>query len=115
MRFAGVEPPPAGTPSGQMEAARAVGLCMGEYRRTKQQAGGRPVYKGGRNGTQAVWYQSGSWFVGVSSFLGGQGGSIYAVSTAATPDEVTAGEWLTAEGLHPNSSVQCTSMRNATS
>jgi hypothetical protein len=70
---------------------------LGDY--TKQRTeGGRPTYKGGVGGKQAVWYSSekGKWLVGNASSIGTGAGSMFAIApTAATPDAVLEGQWMT--------------------
>jgi hypothetical protein len=84
---------------------------LGDYTKQPGTEGGRPTYKGGARGNQAVWYFADKemWVVGPASHIGRQDGNMYGrVSAAATPDAVPAGQWLASEGWVPNAAVKCT-------
>ena len=83
--------------------------CIGEYTRQAGLEGGKAWYKGGRDGDMAVWYHAGDgqWYDGLARNVGTRSCTITAVSTAATPDAVRAGKWMTSEGFQPNSAVRC--------
>ena len=92
-----------------LTAGHNCASCMGEYTRQAGLEGGKAWYKGGRDGDMAVWYCAGKgrWHVGKASNVGMNTCSIFAQSTAATPDAVQAGTWHVSEGWQPNSAVRC--------
>jgi hypothetical protein len=86
-------------------------ILLGNYTKQPGTEGGRPTYKGGVRGNQAVWYRAdqGEWMVGPASSIGTNGGTMYAKApTAATPDAVPAGKWKVSEGWVPTVAVKCT-------
>jgi hypothetical protein len=82
---------------------------LGDYTKQPGTEGGRPIYKGGAEGKQAVWYcaDQGEWIVGPAITIGENGGAMFGPN-AATPDAVPAGKWMTSEGWVPNVAVKCT-------
>jgi hypothetical protein len=84
---------------------------LGDYTKQPGTEGGRPTYKGGSEGDQAVWYysDSGLWLVGEAENIGLNAAVMYAqAASAATPDPVPAGQWLVSEGWVSNAAVKCT-------
>jgi hypothetical protein len=69
----------------------------GKYKqRPGEYSNGRPVFKGGTDGKQAIWYVcggvdgGGAWLVGPENMIGTGACGMYAMDTAATPDAVKA-------------------------
>jgi hypothetical protein len=94
----------SGLPSSHGDAC-----ILGDYTKQPGTEGGRPTYKGGADGDQAVWYHAdeAGWLVGRA--IGTHCGNMYAmVAYAATPDAVLAGQWLVSEGWVPKAAVKCT-------
>jgi hypothetical protein len=90
---------------------RLDACILGDYTKQPGKEGGRPTYKGGADGDQAVWYYAdeGDWLVGEAFNIGTNCGNMYAhVAPATTPDAVLAGQWFTSDGLRPNAAVKCT-------
>ena len=84
---------------------------LGDYTKQPGTEGGRPTYKGGADGNQAVWYSADmeGWLVGPASSIGTNGGFVFALApTAATPDAVPAGQWMVSDGWVPSVAVKCT-------
>jgi hypothetical protein len=62
----------------------------GTYTKLQREVGSRVVYKGGRNGKQAIWYlQSGTWVVRDVEDVGTPDCCMYTSDLAFTPDAVT--------------------------
>jgi hypothetical protein len=96
----------SGLPSNHCSA-----VILGNYTKQPGTEGGRPTYKGGTRGDQAVWYyaDNGLWLVGEARDIGTNGGYMYAkLASAATPDTVPVGQWLVSEGWVGNAAVKCT-------
>jgi hypothetical protein len=73
--------------------------------------GGRPTYKGGARGNQAVWYfaDKSNWYVGNAISIGTELAYMIAKApTATTPDAVPAGQWVVSLGFQPYAAVKCT-------
>jgi hypothetical protein len=78
----------------------------GKYRQQARIMGGRPTFKGGKDGQRVVWYSAcdGSWCVTHEVLVGTsavQMMSVIAKDTAATPDAVNA-TWQWYSGEVPN-------------
>jgi hypothetical protein len=65
-------------------------LVNGKYRPQAQIIDGRPMYKGGPDSNQVIWYSAstGSWRVGRAIFAGTSRHLVEAKDTAATPNTV---------------------------
>jgi hypothetical protein len=84
---------------------------LGDYTKQPGTEGGRPTYKGGVRGEQAVWYSAdkGKWYVGRASDIGTNTADMTAKApTAATPDAAPAGKWMVTAGWVPSVAVKCT-------
>jgi hypothetical protein len=96
----------SGLPSSHDDA-----FILGDYAKQPGTEGGRPTYKGGADGDQAVWYYAdeGDWWVGDADDIGVDVGFMYAKArSATTPDAVRVGKWKTSDGFQPNAAVECT-------
>jgi hypothetical protein len=96
----------SGLPSSHFSAR-----ILGDYTKQPGTEGGRPTYKGGADGNQAVWYcaDQGYWLVGYTSNIGTHAASMIAAApTAATTDAVPAGQWAVSVGFQPCAAVKCT-------
>ena len=94
-----------------MPSNHSAAQVLGDYTKQPGTEGGRPTYKGGADGDQAVWYSADkkNWWVGNAQDMGLDIGDMYAhASSAATPDAVPAGEWMVSvDGTVPNAAVKC--------
>jgi hypothetical protein len=96
----------SGLPSSHGDA-----YILGDYTKQPGTEGGRPTYKGGVRGNQAVWYYADKevWLVGDAKGIGSPIGHMNAhAPSAATPDAAPAGKWRTSDGFQPNAAVKCT-------
>ena len=82
---------------------------MGTYTKQKRESGGRPVYRGGRDGNMCIWHvaSAAKWMVGPESSVGQDEGSMYVVDEATSPDAIAA-VWEVLEGYkeHPKVKVK---------
>jgi hypothetical protein len=62
----------------------------GKYRQQALTIDGRPTFKGGKDGNQAIWYSesAGSWRIGDGSMVGTAVHHVHAKDTASTPNAV---------------------------
>jgi hypothetical protein len=85
---------------------------LGDYTKQPGTEGGKPMYKGGADGSMAAWYSQvdqGVWQVGYASNIGTNTAAMIATApAAATPDAVPAGEWTVSAGWVSIVAVKCT-------
>jgi hypothetical protein len=77
----------------------------GKYRQQALKIDGRPTFKGGHDGNQAIWYSesAGSWRNGPSDFVGTAVYQMHAKDTASMPNTVRS-RWVIVNGDEsPNS------------
>jgi hypothetical protein len=73
----------------------------GKYRQQALKIDGRPTFKGGHSGNQAIWYSesAGSWRIGRVAFVGTAAYYMHAKDTASLPNAVKS-TWEILNGLY---------------
>jgi hypothetical protein len=81
----------------------AMTQMNGKYRQQALTVDGRPTFKGGKGGNQAIWYSesAGSWRIGCGDFVGTAVFCLHAKDTASIPNAVKSA-WEVLNGLRAN-------------
>jgi hypothetical protein len=88
----------------EVQGYEALAQANGKYRQQALKIDGRPTFKGGDGGTQAIWYSesTGSWRIGNGNFVGTAAYLVCAKDTASMPNTVKSA-WEIVNGLfEPN-------------
>jgi hypothetical protein len=88
---------------GVLSNLEATTRMNGKYRQQSLKIDGRPMFKGGEGGNQAIWYSesAGSWRIGDGDFVGKDVYYLHATDSASMPNTVKSA-WEVLNGFRTN-------------